>query len=105
MCLLGHMLLNRGDNRRRILLRYLGYSHIPGLGGESPRKAMVVLYPRTKTTGERVVGIFRHLDFRLCAVGAIGFYLYWRFDVLVCTEKIMLRLALVGQLPLTVDQH
>lgn len=79
-----YCLLNRGDNRRSMLLRDLGLVVARPDGSPSEREVLLVVYPNTKTTRKpEVTGALRNASPHLCLVGNLAFFCFYRFDILV----------------------
>jgi len=84
-CMLcGHALANRSDNRLIAMLIHLSFKDLPDDGSKSRRRAFIVMYPKTKTRADvSITGTFRTEEWRLCFIGHLAMYLYYRFDVMV----------------------
>ncbi|KAF5381020.1 hypothetical protein D9615_004052 [Tricholomella constricta] len=80
----------RGDNLRRLLLSDLGFRFVPMVDVSLDTRVMAAIFRsnegKTNTTGRiDEQGTFRHRAPELCAVGALGFYLFSQYH-LVTTD-------------------
>lgn len=82
----GYALLNRGDNRRALKLKNLGYSTLERADSYSRREVLKIMYEGTKTTTDNIcTAAFRHQRWEMCFAVALASYLVFIFDIEVGT--------------------
>lgn len=82
--LLGHFMLLRGETRRNLELADMFAIELPD-EGRTRCWPMIVLSDNGKATQSdriRYMGVMRHKDPLLCTMGQVGFYLFYRWQIL-----------------------
>ena len=83
--LLGHYLVLRGENRRIAELADLSLVEFPAKNeGPTPCFAVVLQITSGKTNNSgraEYMGAMRHKDPRLCTMGALAQYFFWRWEL------------------------